>query len=71
MKLPPYAANTDFNNCKKYIKLYIDRYNIQLSEKQLVSDTLEIMNISYSHGGDYLKYFERFCDEFYKKGNEL
>jgi hypothetical protein len=67
MNLPPYATDQDLKRCINIIEDYIEELTLSLSKDQTQAITIDIMNISYSHGGDYSdeiihKYTESYFD---------
>ena len=48
-----YANSNDIERCKKIIKEELLKKNKILNHASLDEITIEIMNISYSKGGDY------------------
>lgn len=53
MNIPIYATYSDIKRCSNNIKKFMDKEVIKNTEEQLILITIDIMNISYSHGGDY------------------
>ena len=68
-----YAELEDIDRCIIIVKHELNKRNIIVSENVLKEMTIDIMNISYSKGGDYsneiVKSFARtYVEEgFYKK----
>lgn len=64
-----YADSNDIERCKKIIKDELLKKNKNLNNISLDKITIEIMNISYSKGGDYSEDIIRsfamvYIDEF-------
>ena len=53
MILPYGSTNEDLNRCSEIVREFINKDHLNCTEEQLMLITLEIMNISYSHGGGY------------------
>lgn len=68
-----YAKLEDIDRCIIIVKHELNKRNIIVSENVLKEMTIDIMNISYSKGGDYsneiVQSFARTYveEEFYKK----
>ena len=68
-----FADQKDILRCTKIIRDELNKKNINVDEKILNKITVDIMNISYSKGGDYSNdiirsFTETYIEEeFYKK----
>lgn len=51
--IPIYSSNYDLNRCSDIVKEFLRKENIRCTDEQITSITKDIMNISYSLGGDY------------------
>ena len=48
-----YATDEDVNRCLSIVKEELDKQGLKLESSKILEVTKDIMNISYSKGGDY------------------
>lgn len=64
-----FADTKDIFRCSKIIKNEFAKTELNLDDVVLNKITVEIMNISYSHGGDYTDgVIQSFAETYIEKG---
>lgn len=68
MNLPIYSSEDDINLCEEIVRKFLDKDKVIYADKQLRDITIDVMNISYSHGGGYTKdIILGFCQGYFSK----
>jgi hypothetical protein len=64
-----FMDSKDIRNCTEIVKKELLKKNVNVSNDILNKITLDIMNISYSKGGDYsIKVMQSFAETYVEEG---
>lgn len=64
-----FSNSKDIRNCTEIVKKELLKNNVNVSDDILNKITLDVMNISYSKGGDYSnKVIQSFAETYVEEG---
>ncbi len=64
-----FADVEDIRNCTEVVRKELLKHNVTVNDEILNKITLDVMNISYSKGGDYSdKIIQSFAETYVEKG---
>ena len=64
-----FADSKDIRNCTEIVKKELLKNNVNVNDDILNKITLDVMNISYSKGGDYSdKIIQSFAETYVEEG---